>query len=292
MWNSLLLIPPATSALSTGTSGQLSRLTAELAKSAMQFRQAGEKYTNLIGSCFDADRHTLNTLRLLRIKAELIESALRRLIGSNASWDCNYPDENELNCCNRLTSDHLRWAAGELAKLTHQRMQNSPKLTLEFLLEILTTLLRMPSHYPRFCFQSLQRTIVKIKVSPQPQGTNRALNVVSGQELVLSVEGLVQSTSTRAVPIRSVARILISVSLDVTQEARISDKEGSNVFFPLTRSVIPHNDYFSGSFVISLPMGLQTGALLIRAEIIDKESERVWNTGVFSKLRLNVIGGG
>ena len=49
---------------------------------------------------------------------------------------------------------------------------------------------------PRFFFQSLQTTSIKLAVTPQPRGNDPTINVNSSQHLAIKVEGVITSTPT------------------------------------------------------------------------------------------------
>ena len=50
--------------------------------------------------------------------------------------------------------------------------------------------------FPRFFFQSLQTTSIKLAVTPQPRGNDPTINVNSSQHLAIKVEGVITSTPT------------------------------------------------------------------------------------------------
>lgn len=64
---------------------------------------------------------------------------------------------------------------------------------------------------PRYFFQALQATSVKLSVSPQPRVLGEPVSVPQGSQLALKVEGVLRH-GKRASLFRSVAAVCISIS--------------------------------------------------------------------------------
>lgn len=69
--------------------------------------------------------------------------------------------------------------------------------------------MRLPM--PRYFFQALQATTVKLSVSPQPRVLGEPVSVPQGSQLALKVEGVLRH-GRRASLFRSVAAVCISIS--------------------------------------------------------------------------------
>lgn len=69
--------------------------------------------------------------------------------------------------------------------------------------------MRLPM--PRYFFQALQATSVKLSVSPQPRVLGEPVSVPQGSQLALKVEGVLRH-GRRASLFRSVAAVCISIS--------------------------------------------------------------------------------
>lgn len=154
------------------------------------------------------------------------------------------------------------------------------------------TLIRSPICMPRFFFQVLQTTAIKLSVSPQPRAPGDPVIVQPGSSLVVKIEGVIQHNSSSAKA--SLFRTIDSVQLTLTSQL-ISPK--SNDFKPnngdsitLTQTVRPHRDFLSGSFLVPLnnmqPTG-QFGATVcmggqwqvtLEAFVVDGNSV-LWHTG-------------
>ena len=63
---------------------------------------------------------------------------------------------------------------------------------VELLKKIVETLINASISIPRFFFQVLQSTSVKLAISPQPRVLGEFISVQSGSQLAVKVEGVIQ----------------------------------------------------------------------------------------------------
>ncbi len=61
-------------------------------------------------------------------------------------------------------------------------------------------LLAAPVRYPRFFFQQLQSTSLKLSVTPQPRAAGEPVTVSASQQLAVKVEGVVATAATGGGP--------------------------------------------------------------------------------------------
>lgn len=123
--------------------------------------------------------------------------------------------------------------------------------------------MRLPM--PRYYFQALQATSVKLSVSPQPRVLGEPVSVPQGSQLALKVEGVLRH-GRRASLYRSVAAVCISISTTPPSKINSDQKVNANNFireiiFPLLhkrftyRILIPTNyNKPSRHTVTSLPV--------------------------------------
>ena len=66
------------------------------------------------------------------------------------------------------------------------------------LLDCLRLLTETPLCFPRFFFQTLQSTQIKLAVSPQPRVPGEPVTTTIGAQLAVKVEGIVQVVAIRS----------------------------------------------------------------------------------------------
>jgi len=148
------------------------------------------------------------------------------------------------------------------------------------LTQVVALLTSHPLPYPRFFYQSLQQTRLKLAVSPQPRAQGEPVAVNTSQYLAVKVEGVIQRSKPQSVQeVRQVAgvSVLLSSSLQKTHQdkARTDSKVETSV--NLEQEVEPHNDFFTAQFLVPFPQaGLYT--MNINTEWRDKEGA-AWTTG-------------
>lgn len=150
-------------------------------------------------------------------------------------------------------------------------------------------LMQTPLCIPRFFFQVLQNTTIKLSISPQPRAAGDPIIVQPGSSLVVKVEGVIQHYGKRPNEFRTIDSIQLTLtSLLVSQKS--NDFKMPNDTVTLTQIVKPHRDFLTGSFLLPLsnsqssgqfgppvPMGGQWQVTL-EACVIDSDNV-LWNTG-------------
>lgn len=149
---------------------------------------------------------------------------------------------------------------------------------------------------PRFFFQTLQGTTIKLNLNPQPRNPGEAVVVQPSSNIVVKVEGVVQTTSK--VPLyRSIDSVQLTLVSQMVSP-RPADLKNINDVITLTQTVKPHHDFLTGSFLLplnniqvnymgsSVVLGGQWQVVL-EACVIDS-SGVVWNTGPKSTILVRV----
>jgi len=151
--------------------------------------------------------------------------------------------------------------------------------------------------YPRFFFQTLQMTRVKIAVSPQPRNPGESVIVIHGNSLALKVEGVVeQNVSTKSDDLdkKGIFRKPKAVRLTVIStpipnpRAHLTDPLKLNLEpITLIKDVIPHKDFFQAQFLLQMASGGMT-TVTVDTSLLDFEG-RVWVTGPRATVSVRVL---
>ncbi|XP_015515140.1 integrator complex subunit 7 [Neodiprion pinetum] len=283
------------------------RVTQQLRKSAKELRNCAENYQTLYQSAFDADPGSLANIRALQEMCRLMANSVERVCGGVGAAMCQ-PNETEFNfgesvemrqlarCCTevyRLAPSCGREGDGEGGAISHVRVG--------CLIAQVTLLaggkVRLP--LPRYFFQALQATSVKLSVSPQPRVLGEPVSLPQGSQLALKVEGVLRH-GRRASLFRSVAAVCISISTAPPSKINIDQKDTN--MNELQQTVIPHRDFFACEFLLSLGSpgaaaavcgGSTSGSgggqyqVTASASILDKAGN-VWKCGPRSTLQVRV----
>lgn len=140
----------------------------------------------------------------------------------NDSVNFHFDDSVEMRqlafCCSELR--HLAPSNGEgKAGISHVRVSSLiSQVTL-----LADGTMRLP--IPRYFFQTLQTTSIKLSVSPQPRVLGEPVSVPQGSQLALKVEGVLRH-GRRASLFRSVAAVCISIS--TTPPSKINSDQKVN----------------------------------------------------------------
>lgn len=151
------------------------------------------------------------------------------------------------------------------------------------------TLLHTPICVPRFFFQVLQNTSIKLSVSPQPRVSGDPVTVQPGSSLVIKVEGVIQHYGKSPSLFRSIDSIQLTLTSQLVS-TKSTEFKMLNDTITLTQTVKPHRDFLTGSFLLPLnnmqPAG-QFGPpvamggqwqVTLEACVIDSDNV-LWNTG-------------
>ena len=150
--------------------------------------------------------------------------------------------------------------------------------------EVVASITSHPFPYPRFFYQSLQQTKIKLQVSPQPKTSGEPVAVNTSQFLAVKVEGVIQrsrSEDTRTERSRVAAVVVqLHCSMQKAQEKAAKQepvKGGDGTSTSLEQEVEPHHDFFVSQFLVPFPSaGLYT--VNIDTQWADSQGRR-WLTG-------------
>ncbi|XP_024947780.1 integrator complex subunit 7 isoform X2 [Cephus cinctus] len=276
------------------------RVTHQLRKSAQDLRSCAENYQKLYQSAFDADPGSLANIRALQEMCRLMANSVERVCGGvgvsryrQNEGDFNFGDSVEMRQLARCCSEVRRLAPPletEGGAISHLRVG----CLISQVMLLAGGKMRLP--IPRYFFQALQATSVKLSVSPQPRVLGEPVSVPQGSQLALKVEGVLRH-GRRASLFRSVAAVCISIST-VPPSKINSDQKDTNMN-ELQQTVTPHRDFFACEFLLSLGSpatgpscnsNINSGGqyqVTASASILDKDGN-VWKCGPRSTLQVKV----
>lgn len=164
---------------------------------------------------------------------------------------------------------------------------------MELLKKIVEILINASVPIPRYFFQILQSTSVKLAISPQPRVLGEFISVQAGSQLAVKVEGVIQH-SMKPGRFRRIHNVVVTVTSQLQPTGAgskskdfvldlLTTKEPTSV---LTQTVTPHKDFFTLQFLLAFPRGGQY-LLVVEASVVD-ELTNVWKTGPRSTLTVKV----
>lgn len=134
-------------------------------------------------------------------------------------------------CCAELRSLAPPWVStdGKTGAISHLRVS----CLISQVMLLAGGTMRLP--IPRYFFQTLQTTSIKLSVSPQPRVLGEPVSVPQGSQLALKVEGVLRH-GRRAALFRSVAAVCISIS--TTPPSKINSDQKVNKTFNIISLII------------------------------------------------------
>ncbi|KAH7943419.1 hypothetical protein HPB52_007822 [Rhipicephalus sanguineus] len=283
--------PPAIAAsVASATRDELQKCGRVVAQCSRDFKSLADQYGVLYQTLFDADPGTLRNVQLLQQNALLVMQAIDRISqynqGINSSEEGGslvWMEQQPSSGSSSLSEHRLLEAAHRgLLWLRDLRHQNTLTPQQVQLVERLSQeLVLVAPCLPRYFFQALQATTIKLAVSPQQKGTGEPLFLAQQAQLALRVEGVVQHRSPPGSPARTVHKVLVSLTTtppsrnqNATTDTKVSSG-GDTV--QLSEVVQPHNDYFQAQFLVALTgQGLHT--VTIDTSVLDAQ-HTLWKTG-------------
>ncbi|XP_074662713.1 integrator complex subunit 7-like [Tubulanus polymorphus] len=285
--------PPAIATSLAASTGQeqhkCGRGALQLQKCADLFSAIVNQYNNLYQASFDADPQTLNSILLLQQSCQLMIFLVDTVLNKKPSSDASYLhgmkipqtlriEQHELIDVFQLLLTELRQVANHSSSSSAGSGGLITFKHVDFLLRASQTIVRIPLCVPRYIFQSLQSTLIKLAISPQPRSSNEPVSVQSDTHLSVKIEGVVQHGAHPGLfrKIRSV-RLTVNSVIQSRAQATNDGKPMENPTNDMEQVVEPHNDYFSAQFIFTFPInGLHV--INIEASIIDQAGS-IWKTG-------------
>ncbi|XP_016935043.3 integrator complex subunit 7 [Drosophila suzukii] len=295
--NAQVIVPPPAIA---GSLAQNSRdylqkfghVTNQLRKLVKALKACEETYARLYKSSFDADHVTLEFLEVAEFQCALFAHIIESICYAT-------PPEPPVFL---TTGDHpeTRYFAASCQRM-EQMQKNLPQEPanaktisnrhLDVIIAQIEIITKTPLCLPRYFFQILQSTQIKLSVSPQPRSATEPVNVQSGSNLVIKVEGVLQHFSKQKKHFRRVESVQLSLTSQlITPPPRSSQdlpKQAANDTVTLNQIVKPQRDFLSGSFLLPISSG---GHFQVTLEtfVVD-ENGITWCTGPKSSMVVRVL---
>lgn len=197
--------------------------------------------------------------------------------------DGSYPETKHLvTCCRKLKAEQKKMPS------EHGSHKTISSKHMDVVLNQIEIFLQTPLCLPRFFFQLMQNTSIKLSISPQPRTAGDPVVVQPGSSLVVKVEGVIQHNSKTPSMYRSVESVQLTLTSQLTTPKSNEFKSPGDTI-TLTQIVKPHRDFLSGNFLIPLTNIQTTGQyypvamggqwqVTLEACVIDANN-LLWNTG-------------
>ncbi|XP_064093034.1 integrator complex subunit 7-like [Macrobrachium nipponense] len=291
---SLRTAPPPAIAASLATSARddllrCGRVSQQLAKSARDFNNLASQYGNLYQSVFDADPQTLCNIALLQQGSLLVAQGIEIITRPSAGQltdDYTGPDlttiTSKLGCGDSVETHTLIATLEEATSMVRRLAQVCCEVKpvreqhLQLLQGISEVLTSVPLPYPRFFFQTLQKTTITLALLPQPRTPGDPISVQTSSQLAIKVEGVI-GHGKRPGLFRSVHSVTLTVNSTIQNRPQHTLDVKTEPNETLTQTVEPHNDFFAAQFLLGFPIpGLYQ--VSVDTSVTD-DNDDAWQTG-------------
>ena len=285
--------PPAIAtslALKTGQEvHRCGHVVAQLQKCGQELEDLCERYRKLHQVIFDVDPGTLMTLQIFGQSCQILMHILDSILNQSQSKQSNAGSFGAFSMpFEAVPLEHQAVLATHeevLSLLNHTLSIQTPVPLayqhMECIQKACMLLCDVPYCLPRYFFQSLQSTDIKLAISPQPRSPSEPLSIHYDTHLTLKVEGIIQR-GMRPGLFRKVSAVKLSVCSSLQSRTVSEGKVSSNTTNYLNQTVQLHNDYFSVQFILEFAV---TGIhqVDITAAVMDADGT-IWNTGPSSTM--------
>jgi len=246
------------------------RVTPQLRAVIKQLETCAGDWVRLAKSSFDADGRSLALLSLQQqtlsslatwIEMVVLKSSLQGII--YADIDVEFVPDLTV-CPDQLTVE----LAGIISNVQSvaalfRTLDNNPSplarpishLHTATLQEVVAKITSHPFPYPRFFYQSLQQTKIKLQVSPQPRTAGEPVAVNTSQFLAVKVEGVIQRSRDidQDHHQRQVAGVVVQLSCNLQDKTKVDVGKNESTSTNMEQEVEPHNDFFVSQFLVPFP---------------------------------------
>ncbi|RUS76425.1 hypothetical protein EGW08_015816, partial [Elysia chlorotica] len=264
----------------------------QLEKCLTEYKEASSYAFALYRSAFDADSSSLFNVNTIQQCCNCMKSVISTIISTIRTGRSNLGERQFLSSNKSDSSSSSDPPVNATIKVMHEISNAMDKLLpdtsstatishklIDMLSWSVSSFVKASPSFPRFFFQTLQNTVVKLAVSPQQSPNQEPVSLRADTNLSLKVEGVVQRGDRPAL-FRHVKSVTISVSTALISRSSVTNpniKGNESTSVQLSQTVEPHNDYFSTSFILPFPaLGIHTAK--VDAGVVD-ENGVIWNTG-------------
>ncbi|CAG9772925.1 unnamed protein product [Ceutorhynchus assimilis] len=265
-------------------------VTNQMRKCVKEFKNCGDLHWKLYQTAFDADPATLENMQILQQMCVLVEQCLETVCTSGSKLR-EGPMEFGTKTIKLESRELVRACDNSLIVaqnlLEHSATCNITHKQVAILRKIVEILANASLPVPRFFFQILQSTMVKLAINPQPRVMGEFISVQAGSQLAVKVEGVIQHGMKPGL-FRKISQVVVNVTSQLQSPAKNKeiDPKILEQVSVLTQTVTPHKDFFSAQFLLAFPRGGQY-LLNVEASVIDEQSN-TWKTGPKSSLTVKV----
>jgi len=283
--------PAIAQAVAVATRDELQRcgrITHQLRKCVSDLKVVADAFAKLYQSSFDADKDSLVNLQLQQQMALLLAQMIE-LTSLRTAQQGTMTDDDIFNVVLLKTKTHGQHVAlcsmasrcSQMAtaalhfKDDHPDLKLINHLNVGCIMDCLKMLIETPLCFPRYLFQTLQNTTIKLAVTPQPR-PGESVTLTLGSQLAVKVEGIVQGSSQHRLT-RQVRAVQVTVTSQFNANPVAPDGKVVDSGMCLSKTVEPHNDYFSSQFLLSFTCA---GAHQVSVDTAMMDSSgALWNAG-------------
>jgi hypothetical protein len=135
---------------------------------------------------------------------------------------------------------------------------------------------------PRAFFTTLQKTQIKLIVSPSSKKTNTLVTIRNDQTLVVKIDGIISQQCRMRRPFRTVKKVEISLTTELDTARSVASEppnkaaSSAAVRYADVKTSLeePRNDYFNSNILVSFPY---FGSYVISVDLcILDDSDTIW----------------
>ena len=254
----------------------------------------------IIRSSFDADSYSLAMLSIQQQTMSSLATWIEMVV-LKSSMQGNIYDDTDLEFVPDLTPcqykmpvelsgilENIEKVAEIFSKLDKNESPYAKPIShlhTTALTEVVNRISSHPLPYPRFFYQSLQQTKIKLQVNPQPKTSGEPVAVNTSQFMAVKVEGVIQRS--RSIEEKSMSRQVEKIVVKLTTSLNKSvDKpnviKSDGQLINMEQEAEPHNDFFVSQFLVPFP---NPGQYTVNIETMFKDGQgRSWFTGSSSSI--------
>ncbi|KAF7488945.1 Integrator complex subunit 7 [Sarcoptes scabiei] len=201
-----------------GSQSNQSNFLASMKKCSEEFRSISKNYCDLYESSFDVDLVSLRTIQLLQngctIMAEMIEKLFEQdrknflflnqirdqsqnemKMDLDSFEDLSTDNNLDVHLSSVITLEHFKmletYRKISMIMGTNRSQSKDNRSTFSLLINLRNQMLLIPLPFPRYFFQSIQTTVIKLELSYQKDSLQDSITVCQSVHFVLYVEGLI-----------------------------------------------------------------------------------------------------
>jgi len=270
------------------------RVTPQLRKVVRQLNTCAASWVKLAESSFDADS---SSLALLAVQQQAMANlatwiemvCLKSPLQGNIYTDTEVEFSPSIPGIHKPTVELADFITNiQTVANSFQALASNPSplakpishLHTTCMMEVVAKLTSHPLPYPRFFYQSLQQTKLKLAITPQPRAAGEPVAVNTSQYMAVKVEGVIQRSGGPAGHFREVAGVVVQLNCamqKMQEKPNKTDSKEQSTSTSLEQEAEPHNDFFSSQFLVPFP---SPGLYTVNIDTAWKDKEGIsWRTG-------------